>query len=271
MAIYQTEFFGNTTLGLLGVATENVCYLPTEITRKQIKRIAETLNVVVKKASFYNSSLLGLFSVANSKYLFVPDIVSDVELEFVDKKVIKLTGVFTTLGNLILCNDKGCILSPYLAEKKYFFENELKLKTEITTISDLPFPGIFATVTNRAGIVHKNCKDAEIEILEKQEINLKEVANNGAQLILKMVFECGVFHADPHPGNIFVLPGNVLAPVDFGMVGRIDEEMKECLVNILRGIVDKDTHRISRTLLKLSSLVLLWVGRRQPRMLMYSL
>lgn len=35
------------------------------------------------------------------------------------------------------------------------------------------------------------------------------------------------------------------------MVGRIDEEMKECLVNILRGIVDKDTHRISRTLLKI--------------------
>jgi len=167
MATYQTEFFGNTTLGLLGVATENVCYLPTEITKKQIKKIAETLNVVVKKASFYNSSLLGLFSVANSKYLFVPEIVSDAELEFVDKKVIKLTGVFTTLGNLILCNDKGCILSPYLAEKKYFFENELKLKTEITTISDLPFPGIFATVTNRAGIVHKNCKDAEIEILEK--------------------------------------------------------------------------------------------------------
>jgi len=97
----------------------------------------------------------------------------------------------------------------------------------------------------------KGIKISEIEILEKQEINLKEVANNGAQLILKMVFECGVFHADPHPGNIFVLPGNVLAPVDFGMVGRIDEEMKECLVNILRGIVDKDTHRISRTLLKI--------------------
>ena len=165
MLVYQTEFFGHSTLGLLGLATEDVCYLPVEIEKIQTQKISETLQTKVKKTSMYNSFLIGLFSAANSKYIFVPEIIS--EIKNLEKEVIKLTGIFTTLGNLILCNDKGCILSPYLAEKKYFFENELKLKTEATTISDLPFPGILAAVTNKGGIVHKNCKDAEIEILEK--------------------------------------------------------------------------------------------------------
>ncbi len=167
MGVYQTEFLGNPILGLLGLATENVCYLPTEIPKRQVERISTVLKSEIKKTVFYNSSLLGLFGAANSKYLFVPEIVSDTELKAVDKKIIKLTGVFTTIGNLILCNDKGCVLSPYIADKKYFFEKELKLKTEATTISNLPFPGVFGCVTNKYGIVHKDCKDAELEILEK--------------------------------------------------------------------------------------------------------
>jgi len=94
-------------------------------------------------------------------------------------------------------------------------------------------------------------KISNTRALEESGINRKEIAYNGARLILKQVFEFGVFHADPHPGNIFVLPGNVIAPVDFGMVGRIDDEMKEDLIEFLRGIVDKDTYRISRILLNI--------------------
>lgn len=80
-------------------------------------------------------------------------------------------------------------------------------------------------------------------------IDRKEVAYNGARVLLKQIFQFGFFHADPHPGNIFVLPGNIIAPVDFGMMGRIDEEMRDDLMDILRGIVDKDAYRITRTLL----------------------
>lgn len=94
-------------------------------------------------------------------------------------------------------------------------------------------------------------KISDLKALEKNEIDLKTVAYNGARLILKQIFEYGMFHADPHPGNIFVLPGNVLVPIDFGMVGRIDEEMKEDLLDILRGIADKDAYRISRILLNI--------------------
>lgn len=167
MGIYQTEFFGSTTLGLLGLATENCCYLPEEIPIGQVQNISEALDTPVKKTSFYNSFMLGLFSAGNSKYLFVPEVVSDREIKNLDKEVVRLEGSFTTLGNLILCNDKGCVLSPYLRDKKQFFEEKLKLKTEAITISDLPFPGALAVVTNHGGVVHEKCKDTELDILEK--------------------------------------------------------------------------------------------------------
>ena len=165
--IYQTDFFGNSTLGLIGILTENTCYLPPELKERQIENIAKLLNVKIKITRFYNSFLLGLFGAANSKYLFIPSVVSDKEIEGLGKNVLKMESSFNTFGNLILCNDKGIVLSPYLAEKKEFLERETKLKVGITTIANLPFPGIFALVTNKAGIVHKNCKDEELEILEK--------------------------------------------------------------------------------------------------------
>ena len=162
--IYQTDFFGNSTLGLIGILTENTCYLPPELKERQIENIAKLLNVKIKITRFYNSFLLGLFGAANSKYLFIPSVVSDKEIEGLEKNVLKMESSFNTFGNLILCNDKGIVLSPYLAEKKEFLERETKLKVGITTIANLPFPGIFALVTNKAGIVHKNCKDEDEKV-----------------------------------------------------------------------------------------------------------
>jgi len=97
-------------------------------------------------------------------------------------------------------------------------------------------------------------KISEIDAMDEKGIDRKEVAKNGAKSLIKQIFEYGFFHADPHPGNLFVLPGNIIAPIDFGMMGRIDEEMKKNLLDVLRGLVDKDAYRITRVLLKIGLL-----------------
>ncbi len=94
-------------------------------------------------------------------------------------------------------------------------------------------------------------KISDLQTMDDSGIDRKQVAENGASSILKQIFEYGFFHADPHPGNIFVLPDNVIAPIDFGIMGRIDDEMREDLLDILRGIVDKDANHITRVLLKI--------------------
>ncbi|HIE41582.1 MAG TPA: hypothetical protein EYP80_02855 [Candidatus Aenigmarchaeota archaeon] len=167
MVVYQTNFFGNSTLGLLAIVTDNHCYLPPNMKERQIENIAKFLNVEIKITSFYSSFLLGLFGAANSNYLFVPTIVKDLETKNLNKKIIKIESVFNTLGNLVLCNDNGIVLSPYLSKKADFFKEYIKLNVGVTTIGNLPFPGILAVVTNKAGIVYKNCRNEELDILEK--------------------------------------------------------------------------------------------------------
>ncbi|HHE65474.1 MAG TPA: AarF/ABC1/UbiB kinase family protein, partial [Bacteroidetes bacterium] len=97
----------------------------------------------------------------------------------------------------------------------------------------------------------KGIKITDIEQYAKSDIDPKQVAINGARALMKQIFEFGIFHADPHPGNIFVLPGNVLVLVDFGMVGRVDEEMKMYLLELAKGIINKDVYRITRVLLNI--------------------
>ena len=94
-------------------------------------------------------------------------------------------------------------------------------------------------------------KISKVDELEASGLNKKIIAINGAQLVLKQIFEYGFFHADPHPGNIFVLPDNIIAPLDFGMVGSLDEEEMEAVGALLTAFVKKDVKKIISVLVDL--------------------
>ncbi len=81
-------------------------------------------------------------------------------------------------------------------------------------------------------------------------LDRKQLARNGAEIVMKMVLEDGFFHADPHPGNLFFLSENRIAFIDFGMVGRLTEERRSQLVHLLQGVVARNTSQAVRILLK---------------------
>lgn len=66
------------------------------------------------------------------------------------------------------------------------------------------------------------------------------LAGRGADLVLQMVLVDGMFHADPHPGNIFFLPGNRIALIDFGMVGWLSPKRRDELLDLLAGMAERD-------------------------------
>ncbi|MEE4253234.1 MAG: AarF/UbiB family protein [Desulfuromusa sp.] len=92
-------------------------------------------------------------------------------------------------------------------------------------------------------------KVSEIESLKAADLDLKVIAQNGADNFLKQVFIHGLFHADPHPGNIHVLPGNIICILDFGMVGRLDDDLKLELTELLLCVLHRDVDRLIRQLL----------------------
>ncbi|HTI51253.1 MAG TPA: AarF/UbiB family protein, partial [Planctomycetaceae bacterium] len=71
-------------------------------------------------------------------------------------------------------------------------------------------------------------------------LNPAEVAANGARIFMKMAFEHGLFHGDPHPGNLRILRNGVVGLFDFGMVGRVEEEKREQLVDLFVGVTRGD-------------------------------
>ena len=81
------------------------------------------------------------------------------------------------------------------------------------------------------------------EALIKHGIAPEQIAANGARIFMKMAFELGLFHGDPHPGNIRILKDGSICLLDFGMVGLLDEERRDQLVDLFLAISKKDVER----------------------------
>ncbi len=89
----------------------------------------------------------------------------------------------------------------------------------------------------------------EMRINCPHDVDPNEVARAGANLYLKMIFNHGFYHADPHPGNIVITPDGTIGLLDFGMVGRISEQLREDIESMLVAIVNEDVLMLT-TLIK---------------------
>ena len=85
--------------------------------------------------------------------------------------------------------------------------------------------------------------------LVRQGLDPRLLAQRGAQAVLKMIVEDGLFHADPHPGNVFYLADNRIAFIDFGMVGRLSARRREELLTLLLGLVERQPQAVAEVLL----------------------
>ncbi|RPE66845.1 ubiquinone biosynthesis protein [Tibeticola sediminis] len=81
----------------------------------------------------------------------------------------------------------------------------------------------------------------------------ERLARRGAHAVLKMIVQDGIYHADPHPGNVFYLRGNRIAFIDFGMVGRLSERRREELLSLLLGLVEREPRAVADVLLEWAS------------------
>jgi ubiquinone biosynthesis protein len=84
--------------------------------------------------------------------------------------------------------------------------------------------------------------------LEQAGLDSKLLAERGTGAVMKMIMEDGFFHADPHAGNVFYLPDNKLAFIDFGMVGRLTEDRRDQVVSLLYGMTNHLPNKVAEIL-----------------------
>lgn len=81
---------------------------------------------------------------------------------------------------------------------------------------------------------------SDVERLSDNGLDLKLIARRGVDISLKSTFEHGFFHADPHPGNLVILPDNIICPLDYGMMGTISYRQRESMARLAMGIINRD-------------------------------
>jgi len=126
-------------------------------------------------------------------------------------------------------------------------------RTNFAELPEVRIPKVFWPLTTPLVLTTEfiqGIKISELSQLKARGLDPKLIAQRGAEIVCKQVFDYGFFHADPHPGNILILDNNVIAPLDFGMVGTLSESQMEELSDILSAFVEGNVQRIVRVFLE---------------------
>ena len=97
----------------------------------------------------------------------------------------------------------------------------------------------------------RGMKVDDLAALDAAGIDRAALARRAARIVLKMVFEDGFFHADPHPGNFFIEPDGRIGVIDFGMVGIVDARSQEQLTRVVLAVMSADTDQLVDAMLDL--------------------
>ncbi len=144
-------------------------------------------------------------------------------------------------------------------------EKEIDYRIEATNMErvarhffDLPhiyIPAVFREFTTSRVLTTELIEGIKVSKIEKivaAGLDRKVIADRIVGLVLKQAFEHGFFHADPHPGNMFVLADNVICLVDYGMMGLVDRTTREGFVDLIDSLVHQQEVRTTQMLLHLT-------------------
>ncbi|MCD6504998.1 AarF/ABC1/UbiB kinase family protein [Candidatus Poribacteria bacterium] len=125
-----------------------------------------------------------------------------------------------------------------------YFENDPRVK----------IPKVFWDFTTKRVMVLEEIDGIRIDDLEELDrvgADRRKLAANLVDIFFNQIFVNGLFHADPHPGNLLVLEDDVIGMIDFGTVGRIAGDMLKDIKNWFIAILDKDVDLMAKIYLKM--------------------
>lgn len=125
--------------------------------------------------------------------------------------------------------------------------NAGRLRENFLTSDILYIPRIFPEVSSKHVLVMERIRGLRIDEFERIDqagFDRKQISRNGAAAFFQMVFQDGFFHADPHPGNIFVLADGKIGLVDFGIMGRVTEENMQYYADTIVALVEHDFDKL---------------------------
>lgn len=146
-----------------------------------------------------------------------------------------------------------------LRELDYTFEaiSATKFRKMFKDSEEVYIPEVYLEWCTKKVLVMEKVKGIKLSDIEKIKSlgwDAKNIANIGVRSFFVQILSDGFFHADPHPGNIFVIGKNKISYIDFGMIGIIDNKTLKMLNEISLAVVDKNVDKIIYLLLEMDAL-----------------
>lgn len=166
----KAKFYGDTNVGMYGFATDDYCLLGLEPEKKIFGKIETTLDTKIKTVTVAGTEFIGLFVTGNKNGIVLPHIVEDYEIRKLKALGLNLEIIKsreTALGNLILCNDKGCLISEKLRKFKKRISDALGCEVETGKIAGLDIVGSAALANNTGCLCHREAEEGEMKKIEQ--------------------------------------------------------------------------------------------------------
>ena len=131
------------------------------------------------------------------------------------------------------------------------------------------FPKVYWQATTRNVLTLEEINGKPLSEISPDELSFdirRKIVANATKAVFKQCLKFGFFHADPHPGNIFLLENGHLCFIDCGMTGHLDKKTAEQLVDLIAGVIKGDIQRICRVVIELSDVDPALTERRDFRL-----
>ena len=195
MSILKYQIFGRNTVGVYLEINNLYGLYPSTLLKSTLNEFRKVFAEPLFPLNVNNSPLIGVYISSNKNGIIVPHIIRDDELENL-KSYVKsvdqsinigvLDSIDNAYGNLILCNDKGAIISSFLKEYRGKIEDILNVETVVYEFADLNLPGSISLANNNGCVVHPLSTDDNVEyigsILKVSEVDVSTV-NRGIPYI----------------------------------------------------------------------------------------
>ncbi len=169
--ILRAQIFGRSLIGVYLAANNSFILYPPILLNTLLEKFKDTFKVPFYPLTINNSNLLGVYTVSNKYGIIVPHIIREDELNNLKLHVKEssqigvLKSIDNAFGNLILCNDKGAIISSFLEDYKTEIEDILNVEAVIYEFAGYYLPGSISLANNYGCLVHPLSTDSEIEII----------------------------------------------------------------------------------------------------------
>ncbi|MDY6789250.1 MAG: translation initiation factor IF-6 [Candidatus Nanohaloarchaea archaeon] len=163
--LFLTDYRGDPNIGFYGLATEEFALLAPKFKKKERLEVNS-----ICTTPLCNTYLTGMFASGNSQGVILPEGVSGHELEALEESNIDYLVLETAqnaIGNVILANDKGCVISEQLEEHREDIAEFLDVKVKIGTVAGLDIVGSAGIATNSGVLLHREADEEELRLFEE--------------------------------------------------------------------------------------------------------